>query len=117
MKAYLFLDDIRNPYEASAFVRENHFNTSLYLEDWIIVRDYQQFVNWISQNGLPEIISLDHDLGDTDTRTGFDCAKWLVNYCIDNNLKLPKWIIHYANPVGYDNIKGLLTHFERWEKD
>lgn len=116
MKNYLFLDDIRNPAEAYAFVRTKNIQPDIYKQEWIIVRDYQQFVDWISQNGLPEIISFDHDLGDTDERTGFDCAKWLVNYCLDHNHSLPKWIIHSANPVGYDNINGLLSHFERWKK-
>jgi len=47
----------------------------------------------------------------SEYKTGYDCAKWLVNYCIDGNLILPKWNIQSSNPVGKDNINGLLTSF------
>ena len=42
----LFLDDIRKPPDV----------------DWFIVRNYNQFIDWIDKNGLPDIISFDHDL-------------------------------------------------------
>ena len=113
MKNYLFLDDIRNPLDAIAFTTGRGINPEIYKEEWIIVRDYLQFINWITQNGLPELISFDHDLGESDERTGMDCAKWLVEYCLDNKLQLPQWAVHSANPVGYDNIKGLFLNFEK----
>ena len=40
-----------------------------------------------------------------------DCAKWLVDYCIDNQLTLPLYNIQSANPVGKENIDGLLKNF------
>jgi hypothetical protein len=46
---------------------------------------------------------------------GMDSAKFLVNYCIDNNLKLPEFAVHSANPSGYENIKGLLDSFKKYE--
>ena len=49
--------------------------------------------------------------GTIEYETGFDCAKWLVNYCIDNNKELPKWYKHSANPVGKENIDRYLTNF------
>lgn len=113
MKTYLFLDDIRNPNEAATYAKIRGVNPDIYDQEWTIVRDYLQFIAWITKNGLPELISFDHDLGEADERTGMDCAKWLVNYCLDNNLSLPKWAVHSANPAGYDNIKGLLLSFER----
>lgn len=45
--------------------------------------------------------------------TGMDSARWLVNHCIDNNLKLPEYVVHSANPSGYENIKGLLDSFKK----
>jgi len=113
MKNYLFLDDIRNPIEASTYAKSRGVNPDIYKLEWIIVRDYFEFVNWITKNGLPELISFDHDLGEADEYTGMDCAKWLVNYCLDNNCALPKWAVHSANPAGYDNIKSLLLSFEK----
>jgi hypothetical protein len=43
--------------------------------------------------------------------TGMDCAKWLVDYCIANQLTLPLYNIQSANPVGKENIDGLLKNF------
>lgn len=107
MKLNLFLDDIRNPIDALAFIGGRGIDPAIYDNEWIVVRNYLAFVSWITKNGLPELISFDHDLGESDEPTGMDCAKWLVNYCLDNNCKLPRWAVHSANSAGYDNIKGL----------
>jgi hypothetical protein len=45
--------------------------------------------------------------------SGFECAKWMVNYCLDNNLHLPDWHIQSANPVGAENIKSYLQSFAK----
>lgn len=97
MRTYrkLYLDDTRVPRSSG----------------WIIVRSHDEFIDWISKNGVPEEISLDHDLG-TD-KTGYDCAKWLCEYCYVNGLPLPDWNVHSANPVGSSNIRQLLQSFER----
>lgn len=42
-----------------------------------------------------------------------DCAKWLVDYCIDNGQPLPIFYVHSVNPVGADNIRGLLNGFAK----
>ena len=42
-----------------------------------------------------------------------DCAKWLVEYCIDNNKKLPLYNIQSANSVGRENIDSLLKSFNK----
>ena len=89
------MDDVRTP-------KENN---------WVVVRNYDEFVSKITEIGLNniEVISLDHDLGDTamseyfnnvspnytlnydniKERTGLDCAKWLVNHFYDTN---PEWV-------------------------
>lgn len=50
-------------------------------------------------------------------KTGYDCAKWLVEYCINNNKSLPKYAIQSANPVGRENINSLLTNFNKFNKN
>jgi len=95
MSKKLYLDDIRNPTT----------------EGWEIVRSYSDFVKWIETNGTPDLISFDHDLGETDEKTGYDCAKWLCEYCWDNGLPIPEYNVHSANPVGRDNILHLLKNF------
>lgn len=49
-----------------------------------------------------------------EEKTGYDAAKWLVEYCIDNNLKLPLYNIQSANFVGKENIRGLLEGFRKY---
>jgi len=133
----LFLDDIRLPIECVSYMYKRiGSNNSIYLEnDWIIVRTYDEFIKEIINNGLPDICSFDHDLADEHIqdyykkepngqldyhkykeRTGFDCAKWLVEHCINNSLELPKYIIHSWNPIGAKNIQSILDTFKKFSE-
>lgn len=95
----------------------------LYLDDkrdpkttgWIIVRSYKEFCSYISNNGTPYLISFDHDLGfdeDGKEENGYDCAKWLCEYCYNGGLPLPNWNIHSANSVGCYNINFVLNNYK-----
>lgn len=68
----------------------------------------QEFINYINENGLPEFISFDHDLG-AGLPKGLDCARWLISYCEKNNLKIPQFFVHSANPNGQREINGILN--------
>ena len=116
---YLFLDDFRSPEDAYLF----RLNPIYMTEHWVIVRNYNEFINYIDEHGVPEICSFDHDLAlehyeshqeyDQYTeKTGYHCAKWLIYYCIDNNKKLPATIlIHSMNVAGSLNIKSLFESY------
>lgn len=117
----LFLDDERFPQTAIKLVTEN---VELYSDDrnWVIVRNFDEFVSEIKEMGMPNMISFDHDLADIKykngvmsfsylEKTGFDCAKWLVNYCMDNNVTLPNYQVHSANPIGKQNIESYLMNY------
>jgi hypothetical protein len=126
MKYKIYLDDERTPND----------------KDWVIVRNYGQFIKKISDIGLENIdmISFDHDLGDTaveeyyrnvikkgildydniEERTGYDATKWLVGYYMDNytnSTHFPQVYVHSANPVGAANIvnyiNGFLKHMDK----
>lgn len=121
---FVFLDDIREPEEVFDYT-----NNQLYLLNWIIVRNYNEFIKETLKNGLANTYSFDHDLGYehyefTGTysipysiykeKTGYDCAKWLIEYCIDNKLKLPETIlIHSMNRAGAANIKSLFDTYNK----
>jgi hypothetical protein len=112
-KYYLFLDDVRVPNDVIWVNIPPH-------NYWNIVRSYNEFVNFISKNGVPEYICYDHDLSDMhyghglrgdsipydqySERTGYDCAKWLVEYCMKKGVKHPNYVVHSLNPVGAKNI-------------
>ena len=115
-KIRIYLDDVRTPIE----------------EGWIVVRDYEQFVSTIMYHGLEniELISLDHDLGDTamkewktnvyhnytlnydniTEKTGMDCAKWLVNQWMDGQPVVDVFT-HSANAIGSANIMGYINNY------
>ena len=117
----IYLDDVRSPKDSS----------------WTVVRNYQEFVDKISEIGdlsLIDVISLDHDLGDTamkeyftnvspnytldynniKEKTGLDCAKWLIDYCNKNNLPFPKFYVHSMNPIGKQNIISAVNSFKKY---
>lgn len=134
MKTYLFLDDFRNPMDCINYMRLRVDDSVMYSrEKWIVVRNYEEFVNYITNNGLPYLISFDHDLADEHydpsmysgnydnvaknfkEKTGMDCAKWLVDYCLDNEKQLPKFVVHSMNPAGTKNISSLLNDFKKFQ--
>ena len=109
MSYNLFLDDLRDP---NKFLKD--------IRTWVTVRSYSAFVKVINEQGLPKLISFDHDLpyqqpdGDYYTeKTGLDCAKWLVEYCNKNGHNLPKYQVHSMNVEGTKNIKSLLESYRK----
>lgn len=98
MKKLLWLDDFRNP----ADYVQGEYDIS-----W--VKNYGEFCSFININGLPDIICFDHDLG--EEKSGYDCAKFVVNYCQIHNLDIPEFDIQSSNIVGKDNIRNLLNNW------
>ena len=117
-KKRLYLDDVRTPHG----------------EDWVIVRNYDQFVSCVRLYGLNnfEVISLDHDLGDSamveyynnvkdnyilnydnivNEKTGLDCCKFLVTESMEKNIPLPIVYVHSANPIGSHNMMGYINNY------
>jgi hypothetical protein len=119
MKYNLFLDDIRVPKDVKWVKLPN--------VEWVIVRNFDQFVEKIEKDGLPEIIAFDHDLAfdhyNIDNGsffppshiepTGYDCAKWLIQYCSDNDIYPPKYFVHSMNEIGKKNI---ISYIESYKK-
>jgi hypothetical protein len=101
----LFLDDVRKPYDSS----------------WDVVRSYEQFVEYIKNLGVPDIISFDHDLADEHYPIGIQNPKEKILYNLYKEKtgyhaalyltkigKFPKLaIVHSFNPVGARNIVRL----------
>lgn len=132
MRNLLWLDDIRDPNEFSWLSQYcPEFEDNRDGVTW--VKSYDEFTRFITDNGLPDKISFDHDLGEDVVRhsvsqgmnkkkarqqkklakSGYDCAKWIVEYCLDNQVQIPQYVVHSANPVGADNIRGLLNNAKK----
>ena len=115
VKILLWLDDYRNPYKLDGdWIRA--FSPIGINCKAVWVKSYKQFTNWIINSKIPDAICFDHDLGDAGENeyTGYDCAKWLIEYCQNNNLSLPLWNCQSANPVGKDNINGILNNYKKY---
>ena len=120
----LFLDDERMPADVTWI--------DIGPGPWEIVRSYAEAVAWVEQNGFPDVISFDHDLGyeafDTneagiivvtdsrETPSGHDFAKWLIHRDMDcegvDGLRDDfRFTVHSMNPVGARNIRELLVSY------
>jgi hypothetical protein len=115
-KKYIYLDDNRTPFSS----------------DWIVVRNYDEFVKTVESIGFSniELVSLDHDLGDTaikewytntkkngvldysniEEKTGFDCVKWMVEKWMDGE-PVFEASVHSANPVGSQNMISYINNY------
>lgn len=74
---------------------------------WIHVRWPQEVIALIKNHDVEEI-SLDHDLGDDETGTGYDVLKWMEEAIHNMQLsitKVPRIRIHTANPVGRQRME------------
>ena len=133
MSYRLFLDDYRKPKDCALYmhVRIGSLNP-IYLKKWVIARSYADFVSIIQEKGMPYLISFDHDLADEHydasmhikaeydklyktfkEKTGYDAAKWLVDYHIDNGGEFPDCFFHTLNPSGYENIKNYIDNYKK----
>ena len=112
----IYLDDVRTPVD----------------KDWIVVRSYDEFVEKINEIGLEniELISLDHDLGDSaidewkrnvytnytidynniTEKTGMDCIKWLVNEWM-NGKRIVDVVVYSHNAIGSGNMMGYINNY------
>lgn len=124
----LFLDDERNPSDVNWVMLP-------YKVNWEIVRTYNEFKNMILKKGVPAFVTFDHDLSDYQQKipseedsyeyddgdlkktytsiemTGYDCAKWLAEYCYNFSKQFPEFQVHSMNPVGQKRIRDYLEWF------
>ena len=93
----LYLDDIREP--KASFKKSGD---SRYIDlKWRVVKCYSEFVETIALNGIPNIVSFDHDLGDTAMKEYFNNVS--PNYTLDYN--------NIDEKTGYDAAKFLVALF------
>lgn len=119
---YLFLDDERKPSDVTWILIGG---VGSHGAVWEVVRSCEEAKTWVLKNGFPDIISFDHDLGlmhyagdYSDGATGFDFAKWLIEYDMNTN-SMPdnfKFTVHSKNPIGSENIRCLLNNYIQHRK-
>lgn len=136
----LFLDDIRGvanayiypritPEHAVTDVKSLVDASGIPIEDWIVVRNYEDFAKTIELLGLPAVVSFDHDLAKSHIKhyfevssisgiieyeklkekTGKHCAEFLVDkWNKSGKVKAIKTFIHSANIYGVVQIEKVL---------
>ncbi len=122
----LFLDDWRVPRDCAQYMWQRKVDCRIFHEEWDIVRSYGQFVKWIDENGIPDLVSFDYDLDDVEelkedlpieewfnldenrAYKGTDCLRYLIRKCSEVGSTLPECIVHSANPDGCDELKQLI---------
>ena len=109
----LWIDDLRDP------------NTGTWVHDYspigthvnvVWVKSYKECVRYIENNGMPDAVCFDHDLGETghSEKTGYDCAKFIVKYCEENDMDIPDFEIQSSNPVGRENINSYMNNWHKF---
>jgi hypothetical protein len=142
MSFNLFLDDLRKPEHAYIYPKRNgagliietqslKYVSNVQNDDWIVVRNYDDFVKTIEEKGLPDVVSFDHDLsteyvqhyykvtektgiieyGNLKPDSGYHCAKFICQKCLEKNTPFPRYFIHSANKWGGENIKNYIENF------
>lgn len=111
-----FIDDERVPRDCLKYMKGRVFDVNIYAGiDWRIFRTFEEMVEYMKEwNKIPDFISFDHDLG--DGKDGYDCAVYLVEYCLDNNLIFPPFCVHSQNPVGKERIETFIKSFKKYQQ-
>lgn len=101
--------------------------------EWLLAKSYEEFCFLIDNLGIPDMVSLDHDLDETamvecmaaiaegrefnykavKEKTGLDCARYLIKKCGESGVKIPKYLVHTANPNGAANMIAELEAYKK----
>ena len=99
--AHIWLDDFRAPNIPDQ-----------YNENVAWVRDYDTFVTTVKvfKSDISRcMVHFDHDLG--EGKNGYDCAKFLIDWCLENDYAAPDYDIQSSNPVGRKNIESVFESY------
>lgn len=102
----LMLDDSR---DLSYFGYDIEFGSS-----WVLAKTSEEAKAIIADRGIPEEVSLDHDLGPGES--GMDFVKWLVEKDMEEDLIDPmhfSFIVHSSNVEASHNMKSYLSNYLR----
>jgi hypothetical protein len=123
-KYALFLDDERQPKDVKWI--------ELPPLHWVVVKNYKEFVKTITEKGIPTTVSFDHDIHSShyaeyiaahdknspsfgtiryellEEKTGYECAKFLSELCVEKNVPIPEYFVHTLNHIGRQNIVSIL---------
>lgn len=101
----IFLDDERFP----DWIYKTDNN------DWVILRDLDEFKKYIETHGIPDFISFDNDLGkfpdETPKPEGVDAVKWIV-FEKELDISNMDFKVHSANTARQGYIQSTMTNWK-----
>lgn len=102
MKTKLWIDDIRTPPTG----------------EWIWAKNYDDAIAQIFTGNFVRV-SLDHDLGDENAKTGYDILCEIERQIAKGGfwIFLPEFEIHSANPVGRANMQRAIDSIWKLYKE
>ena len=126
----LLLDDIRDSRDCYLYGERMTLKQASGIphDIWVVVRNYDEFVKYLEENGIPDVVSFDNDLdpyleivqernmcasGFYDFRslpnkTGCHCAEYLAKKCIRENHEVPEYYIHTMNSLARPIIAKIM---------
>ena len=94
----LWLDDVRDPTVEG---------------DWVIARTADEALEILKNNDV-SIVSLDHDLGDVNEKTGYDVLCEMEQWVHDDPEYIPPMMyVHSANPVGRTRMNQVIQSIKK----
>ena len=109
-RTLIWLDDMRDPFIGDWVKRYSPIGTFDVNVVW--VKSFKEFKIYIAANGLPDAICFDHDLGDGPT--GYDAAKYVVDFCLDFQVPAPLFNVQSSNPTGKESIITLINNYSKF---
>jgi hypothetical protein len=103
-KWHLFLDDMRIP-------PEDNMPSKTVRPFWTLAQSTAEAIELVKAKGMPDLMSLDHDLGGEDKSLHF--LRWLSDEFWDGKETIPAYFVHSANPVGARNIMSFMDSWKR----
>lgn len=131
---YLFLDDERNPADVTwcDIPRTNNYAVVRNYDEFVThimsfgIPDFVSFDHDLADEHYAVMLKeveaskytafVDDDEGGLtltfnygSEKTGYDCAKWLVDFCVARDIKFPSYAVHSMNPIGRERIDNYIA--------
>lgn len=86
-------------------------------DGFLLVRRAEEAIDCLLTRNV-EVLSLDHDLGDADTATGYDVLLWLEERVAMKEMSPPSVIrIHSANVGARKKMEQAIESIRRFERE
>lgn len=111
-------DGVRDPEKYYPLIGASEVLESLRGMELHKVVDFDSATKWMLENGCPDFMSFDNDLGDR-SKEGRHLAEWMVERDMDRPGFIGEgfdFFVHSQNPIGKESIYGLMRGYLRFRE-